>query len=66
MMVTAARIEGLGDIAAGALDLLAEAAASVGAVLVGLLRYSAEHPLVIALVVAVIGVVALRPRHTPR
>lgn len=66
MIVTAARIEGFGDIAAAAVAFLGEVAESVRAVMVGLLRYSADHPLVIALVVAIIGVVALRPRHTPR
>jgi hypothetical protein len=66
MILTAARIDGPGDIAASVVGFLDEAAVSVGSVLVGVLRYSAEHPLVIALVVAIIGVVALRPRHTPR
>ena len=66
MILTAARIDGPGDIGASVLGFLDEAASSLGAVLVGLFRYSADHPIVIALVVAIIGVVALRPRHTPR
>ena len=66
MILMVRRIQNASDRGAGVLDSLRELGAGMRDVLERVIQYSFEHPLVIAVVVALIGVVALRPRHTPR